>query len=84
MAMLDVVMTLAAMCATRLRQRVVNLEIKTSFVTPATATTLTGIGTVRRLGRLVVFLEGELYQDDHRLIATASSTAIPVQIEPRA
>jgi uncharacterized protein (TIGR00369 family) len=51
------------------------IEMKVSFLRPATAGTLIGEGRVVHLTRSVAFLEGTLATEDGALIATATATA---------
>lgn len=79
-AMLDDLMSFAAIASSGLSIVVPTLEIKTSYVRPAKPGALTGWGKVVRMGRNVVFLEGALHDADGQLVATASSTAM---VQPR-
>ena len=51
------------------------LEIKVSMLSPARPGRLNCVGRVLRRGRSVGFVEGELYDQEGRLLATGSSTA---------
>lgn len=51
------------------------LELKVSFVRPATAGKIIAEGWVVHRGSSVMFLEGRLTTEDGKLIATASATA---------
>lgn len=52
-------------------------EMNVSFVRPALARHLTGIGTATRIGRKVGFIEGTLLDPEGKIVARASGTAIP-------
>lgn len=80
-AMLDLCCTAAGVCASDATLLMPTLELKTSFVAPARAGSIAGIGRVLHLGRRVAFLEGRLTDPEGRLLATASATAAPM---PRA
>ena len=83
-AMLDELMSISAMVAANFSIVVPTLEIKTSFVRAAKPGALRGWGRVVRLGRNVAFLEGQLFDAEGQLIATASSTAMVAPRPPRA
>ncbi len=51
------------------------LEIKVSFLRPATPGTIIAEGRVVHAGRSVAFLDGKLMSEDGELIATGSATA---------
>lgn len=74
-AMLDNVMSFAALCRLELGHAVPTLEIKTTFVTPAKPGPILGEAVALRLGRSVAFLEGRLSTEDGTLLAVATSTA---------
>ena len=76
-AMLDEAMSVAGLVASGMTSVVPTLEMKTSFLRPALPGPLRAIGRVAKWGRTVCFLEGELYDDQGRLLAKASATAIP-------
>ena len=75
---LDDVMGFAYVAATKGKEAPLNLDLSMSLLrlVPVGAT-ITGKGRVVKSGRLVVFLEGELFDDEGRLLARATSTAIP-------
>src|SRR6201996_487871 len=77
MAMLDETMSVAAVVASNITAFVPTLEMKTSFLRPALPGTLKVIGRVAKWGRQICFLEGELYDAEGRLLAKATSTAMP-------
>ena len=52
-----------------------SLEIKVSFLEPSLAGRFSCRGRIRRSGYKIAFLEGELYDENGRLTATASTTA---------
>ena len=76
-AMLDLCCTAAGVCASDATLLMPTLELKTSFVAPARAGAIAGVGRVLHLGRRVAFLEGRLTDPEGRLLATASATAAP-------
>ena len=57
-----------------------NLDMNISFLRMVPLETITAKGRVVRVGRRVVFLEGELWDKDGNLLATASSTALPTPV----
>jgi uncharacterized protein (TIGR00369 family) len=83
-AMLDEVMSVAAVVSLGFTHVVPSLEIKTSYLRPVGPGRITGEGRVVRLGRNVAFLEGRLYDADGKLVATATATAMLVARPPRA
>ncbi|HEX8640183.1 MAG TPA: PaaI family thioesterase [Allosphingosinicella sp.] len=57
-----------------------SIDLNVSFIRPVHPGRVVGRGRVVRRGRSVVFLEGELFDGDGRLLARATSSAIPVPI----
>jgi uncharacterized protein (TIGR00369 family) len=53
--------------------------MKTSYLSAAKPGRLVARGKVQRLGRTVVFMEGEIRDSDGRVCATATATALPVE-----
>ncbi len=76
-AMLDETMSVAGVVASNMTAFIPTLEMKTSFMRPAMPGRLICIGRVAKWGKSIVFLEGELYDDQRRLLAKATSTAMP-------
>ena len=76
-AMLDEVMSVACMVASKMTSVAPTLEMKTSFFRAAMPGPLKGVGRVAKWGRSVAFTEGELYDAEGRLLAKATGTAIP-------
>ena len=76
-AMLDETMAVAGVVASGMTAFLPTLEMKTSFLRPALAGELICIGRVVKWGKVIAFLEGELYDDQRRLLATATATAMP-------
>lgn len=77
-AMLDEVMSVACMVASGMTHVAPTLEMKTTFLRPATlGQRLRGVGRVIRWGKTIAFTEGELYDEKDRLIAKATGTALP-------
>ncbi len=52
-----------------------SLEIKTNYLEPTRAGRLRAVGTVVKSGYKIAFLEGQLYDDQGLLTATASTVA---------
>ena len=80
-AMLDDCMSVAGLVASDFTCVMPTLEMKTSFLRPALPGGLRGIGRVLKWGRTIAFTEGELYDDQNRLIAKATGTAMPTPRE---
>ena len=76
-AMLDETMSVAGVVASNMTAFMPTLEMKTSFLRPAMPGRLLCVGRVVKWGRAIAFLQGELYDEQRRLLATASSTAMP-------
>ena len=74
-AMLDEAMGPAAVTLMGPDEMTATLEMKVSYIRPATAGRLIAEGRVVHKGRSVVFMEGSLTTDDGSLIATATATA---------
>lgn len=73
-AMLDLAMSAAAFAASDFRLGVPTLEMKTSYLAPGRPGILTAEGSVLRMGKSVMFLEGRIRDAAGVLLATASST----------
>ncbi len=74
---LDDVMGYAYVAATGGELAPLNLELSMSLIRLIPEGPLIGKGRVVKSGRKVVFLEGELYCEDGKLMARATSTALP-------
>lgn len=74
-AMLDAAMSHAAFIGIEGAINVSSLEIKTSYLEPTRAGRLRAVGKVVKSGYKLVFLEGQLYNEDGLLTATTSSVA---------
>ena len=74
---LDEVMGAALLASTDNQALPLNLDMNLSFVRMVPLETITAKGRVVKAGRKVAFLEGELFDMDGRLLARATSTAIP-------
>ncbi len=74
-AMLDLVTSIALAARLRFTAGFVTLELKTSFLSGAKPGVIYGEAVVKRLGRKIAFLEGQLSMEDGSLIALASATA---------
>ncbi|MEM9501009.1 MAG: PaaI family thioesterase [Pseudomonadota bacterium] len=57
-----------------------NLDMKLSFMRMVPLGPIIAKGRVVKVGRRVAFLEGELYDEAGKLLATATSTAIPTDL----
>jgi uncharacterized protein (TIGR00369 family) len=79
-AMLDDVMSLAGVVASGLTHLMPTLEMKTSFLRPALPGKLRAIGRVVKWGKTIAFTEGELFDDQGRLLAKATGTALPTAV----
>lgn len=79
--MLDECMSVACMVASGMTCVAPTLEMKTSFLRPATPGPMRGVGRVLRWGKTIAFTEGELYDGEGRLVAKATGTAIPTPFE---
>jgi uncharacterized protein (TIGR00369 family) len=82
-AMLDQVMTLAALASRRFEQALPTLSMKISYLNAAQPGRLEGEGTVVRAGERICFLEGRLRDREGILCTTASATCrfidVPLQ-----
>ena len=74
---LDEVMGWAHVWATDHAEAPLNLDLTMTLLKPVMAGPLVGKGRVVRRGKRVIFLEGELFDEDDTLLARATSTAIP-------
>ena len=74
-AMLDATMSHATFARHKDITGLASLEIKVSFLEPSLAGRFTCRGQIRGGGYKIGFLEGELFSEDGRLTATASTTA---------
>lgn len=82
-AMLDDVMSLAVGLDLEWGQISPTLELKVSMLAPARPGRILGAGRVIKRGRSVAFIEGELTDEDGKLLATASSTATFVTLKKK-
>ena len=76
-AMLDEAMAVSGVVASGMTAFLPTLEMKTSFLRPALPGSLFCVGRVVKWGKAIAFLEGELYDEQRRLLATATATAMP-------
>jgi len=74
---LDDVMGYAYVAATGGELAPLNLEISMSLIRLIPEGPLIGKGRVVKAGRKVIFLEGELWSEEGKLMARATSTALP-------
>jgi uncharacterized protein (TIGR00369 family) len=74
-AFLDEAMSFSVFVKTGLKAAVPTLEMKTSFLRPLMTSRARCIGETVRLGTTVGFTEGQLFNEDGVLCATASATA---------
>ena len=74
---LDEVMGAALLASTNDAALPLNLDMNLTFVRMVPLETITAKGRVVKAGRKVAFLEGELFDSEGRLLARATSTAIP-------
>ena len=74
-AFLDEAMSFSVFVKTGLKAAVPTLEMKTSFLRPLMTGRARCIGETVRLGSSVGFTQGELYNEEGVLCATASATA---------
>ncbi|MEJ2604500.1 MAG: PaaI family thioesterase [Gammaproteobacteria bacterium] len=77
--MLDAAMAHAVFCEVGERIPLPSLEISVSFLRPTLAGPQLARARILRLGRSIAFLEGELFDQDGRLTARATSTARAVR-----
>lgn len=75
-AMLDNAMSFAALARLGEGFRVPSLEVKTSYIAPAFPGRIVGEAEVVRAGRSIVFTQGQLFDAEGTLIATATATAM--------
>ena len=74
---LDDVMGYAYVAATGGEMAPLNLELSMSLIRLIPEGPLIGKGRVVKSGRKVIFLEGELWSEEGKLMARATSTALP-------
>ncbi len=77
-AMLDDAMAIAAIVRAGLTIHIPTLELRISFLRPASPGPLRAIGEAVKLGRTTAYMEGSLFDRDNQLLARASATARPV------
>jgi len=80
-AMLDEALSIAGQIASGMTHIMSTLEMKTNYIAGVKPGRLVARGRVTRLGKSVVFLEGELRDADGKLCATASATALPIEFK---
>lgn len=76
-AMLDEVMSVSCLVASKMTCVAPTLEMKTSFFRPAMPGSLRGVGRVIKWGKTIAFTEGEIFDPEGRLLAKATGTAKP-------
>jgi uncharacterized protein (TIGR00369 family) len=74
-AMLDATMSHTAFGIQNDIVNVATLEIKVSFFEPSRAGKFRCVGRLRKIGKSTGFMEGELYNEDGLLTASATTTA---------
>lgn len=74
---LDEVMGWAHVWATDHEEAPLNLDLTMTILRPVRAGPLVGKGRVIKRGRKAIYLEGELFDPAGKLLARATSTAIP-------
>ena len=72
--MMDAAMAQAVMADVGWKHWIAMLEIKVSFLRPGRPGLNRAVAWIRKPGRSIVFLEGELWGADDKLVATSSST----------
>lgn len=77
--MMDAAMAQAVMAQVGVSAWIASLELKVSFIAPGHPGLNKAFAWIRKPGRSIVFLEGELLDSDDRLVATSSSTVKLVQ-----
>jgi uncharacterized protein (TIGR00369 family) len=77
---LDHVMGAAHYRASDEQESCLNLDLNMNLLRPVHIGPLTGKGRVVKMGKRVIYLSGELYDLEGRLLATATSTAIPTPV----
>jgi acyl-CoA thioesterase len=73
MSMLDIVMGLSAKTLDEASIGAATVELKTNFIKAATGR-IVARGLAQRAGRSLIFVEGELRNDDQELLARATGT----------
>ena len=73
---LDEVMGAPVFIKTGGEQAPLNLDINMTFIRPVPAGTLIGVGRIVKMGKRVVYLEGELFDEAGNLLARSTSTAM--------
>jgi len=79
-AMLDDTMGPALLSLSGGRLIASSLDMSVSYVRPVKPGRVIARGRVVNLGKRIVFMEAELFDTEGRLLARATSTAIPVEI----
>jgi uncharacterized protein (TIGR00369 family) len=80
-AMLDDAAAFAAIIKSGRRIGIPTIELKTSFFAPAKAgVPLFAEGRCLRLGKRVAFMEADLFDEDGKLLARLTTSAIPVDM----
>jgi len=78
-AMVDEIMAVTAVMSEDFQRFVPTLDMNVSFLDAARPGIIFGEGRVRRMGRTIAFLEGELQDADGRLLIAATATARVVE-----
>lgn len=83
-AFLDEIMSLSLFVAGRMKSGVPTLEMKTTYLRPLMTDRARCVGRTVRQGRSVGFTEGQLFDENGKLCATATATAAirPFKVSP--
>jgi len=76
-AMLDEAMSTCCIIASNVTMTAPTLEMKISFLRPLFPGPATVQARILKWGKSAAFMEGEAYDDDGRLVAKATATALP-------
>ncbi|MGH1425664.1 MAG: PaaI family thioesterase [Pseudooceanicola sp.] len=79
-AMLDDTMGPALFSMTGGQSVAASIDINISYLRPVHPGRITAIGRVVRKGRTIAFLEAELFNSEGKVLARATSSAVPVDI----
>lgn len=83
-AMLDEAAAIAAIVKSGKSIYVASLELKTSFLSPAETGQVYAEATCIKLGRSSAFMEAQLMNEEGKILAKMSTTAIPVASDGKA
>ncbi|HAW53354.1 MAG TPA: hypothetical protein DCX54_13670 [Flavobacteriales bacterium] len=79
---MDAILSVAAFTSVAAQnQRVATVEFKINYLKPILREMkIRGLGKVIKKGKRIIFVQGEIYDDENNLVATGSGSIIPIDL----